>query len=119
MPPPYFLAEDAYIRHPFQADVDPSVTGFIGVPGTGVAPHLDETCDTIMTAQVCTKLRRPAVLEVSSCTIQQTTSQSYEAAGTRVCMFEGEFCCSRALSIKSRSQLSFQGNHHPIDFEFG
>lgn len=31
---------------------DTPITGFIGVPGTGVSPHLDETCDTLMTAQV-------------------------------------------------------------------
>ncbi|XP_030829651.1 uncharacterized protein LOC586955 [Strongylocentrotus purpuratus] len=30
---------------------DSPITGFIGVPGTGVSPHLDETCDTLMTAQ--------------------------------------------------------------------
>ncbi|XP_022079332.1 uncharacterized protein LOC110973112 isoform X2 [Acanthaster planci] len=52
MPPPYFLREDAYVRHPFAEDREPSITGFLGVPGTGVAPHLDETCDTIMTAQL-------------------------------------------------------------------
>ncbi|XP_072181121.1 uncharacterized protein [Diadema setosum] len=30
---------------------DSNLTGFLGVPGTGVSPHLDETCDTFMTAQ--------------------------------------------------------------------
>ncbi|XP_041478145.1 uncharacterized protein LOC121426065 [Lytechinus variegatus] len=30
---------------------DAPITGFLGVSGTGVSPHLDETCDTFMTAQ--------------------------------------------------------------------
>ncbi|XP_038048795.1 uncharacterized protein LOC119722645 [Patiria miniata] len=52
MPPPYFLMEDMYTSHPFGKDEEPSVTGFLGVPGTGVSPHLDEICDTIMTVQL-------------------------------------------------------------------
>ena len=62
MPPPYFLPENAYTYRPHAADKEPSVTGFLGVPGTGVAPHLDETCDTIMTAQV-RDAEQPSLIE--------------------------------------------------------
>ncbi|XP_033629137.1 uncharacterized protein LOC117291500 [Asterias rubens] len=52
MPTPYFLKENSYILRPNGLNDEPAVTGFIGVPGTGVTPHLDETCNTIMTVQL-------------------------------------------------------------------
>ena len=53
---PYFYPEDHTMESAFN-DVtsgsgSPPMTGFLGVPGTGVSPHLDETCDNFMTVQV-------------------------------------------------------------------
>ncbi|XP_077997771.1 uncharacterized protein LOC144450897 [Glandiceps talaboti] len=50
MPAPYFLPEDVYTDGGL-AKKTVSMTGFLGTPGTGVSPHLDETCDTFMTVQ--------------------------------------------------------------------
>ncbi|XP_033102055.1 uncharacterized protein LOC117105115 isoform X3 [Anneissia japonica] len=48
---PYFLSEDVYTREPFANASHPNMNFFIGTKNTGVSPHLDETCDTFMTAQ--------------------------------------------------------------------
>lgn len=53
---PYFYPEDHTMESAFN-DVtsgsgSPPMTGFLGVPGTGVSPHLDETCDNFMTVQL-------------------------------------------------------------------
>ncbi|XP_002737289.2 uncharacterized protein LOC100372678 [Saccoglossus kowalevskii] len=51
MPPPYFLSHDIYTDGGL-ALKKVALTGFLGTPGTGVSPHLDETCDTFMTVQL-------------------------------------------------------------------
>ena len=52
---PYFFPEDVKKETAFSykgPTGSPPMTGFLGVPGTGVSPHLDETCDNFMTVQV-------------------------------------------------------------------
>ena len=53
---PYFYPKDSTMESAFNyrnhQQESPPMTGFIGMPGTGVSPHLDETCDNFMTVQV-------------------------------------------------------------------
>ncbi|XP_066264166.1 uncharacterized protein [Branchiostoma lanceolatum] len=48
---PYFLPEGSLTAGPAGHLREPMMTGFLGTPGTGVSPHLDETCETFMTVQ--------------------------------------------------------------------
>ncbi|XP_072034354.1 LOW QUALITY PROTEIN: uncharacterized protein [Amphiura filiformis] len=51
---PYFYPEDTIMESAFnyQGNKSPPMTGFLGVPGTGVSPHIDETCENFMTVQL-------------------------------------------------------------------
>ncbi|XP_019614290.1 PREDICTED: uncharacterized protein LOC109462206 [Branchiostoma belcheri] len=51
VPEPYFLPEGSLTASTAGHVRAPMMTGFLGTPGTGVSPHLDETCETFMTVQ--------------------------------------------------------------------
>ncbi|XP_071943306.1 uncharacterized protein [Antedon mediterranea] len=48
---PYFLFKDVYTAEPHINSSHPNLNIFIGTENTGVSPHLDETCDTFISAQ--------------------------------------------------------------------